>query len=94
MSSAGAVSAETGGQSLSGEAVFVHSADVAQPTESVDAELVTNWEDVASTADRVMGYVAVRCEADFEYVAETAHLERFQAAGLSDAGGPAFRAIE
>ena len=36
----------------------------------------------------------MRCEADFEDVAEATHLESFEAASLRGAGSPTFRAIE
>ena len=46
-----AVTTEAGGESLAWETALIHAVDVAQPTEAVDAKLVVDGADVASTAD-------------------------------------------
>jgi len=47
----GAVTTQAGGQSLAGKAAIVHSVDMAQPAEAVDAKLVADRADVTALAD-------------------------------------------
>ena len=47
----GAVSTKAGEQRLAGETGVVHSVDVTEPSEAVDAELMVDGADVTSEAD-------------------------------------------
>ena len=51
MTSAGTIAAESGEQGFTRKTAFVHSADVAQPAEAIDAKLVSDGTDVASASD-------------------------------------------
>ena len=94
MAAFGAGAAESGEHGLEGKSVVVHSDEVAEPAETVDAKQIGDWEDLAAAADGFVGDISVGGEADAEDVAETSHDETLKASKLMGAEWPGFGAEE
>ena len=77
-----------GEKSLAGEALTVHSREVAEPTEATSAKQGLNGDEATGFTHRDVSDVAVGGVGDAQHVPGTAHLETFQTAHVKELRGP------
>ena len=67
---------------------------MSEPAEADSSELVSDWSDVTSFSDRVMGDLPVFEEGNTVDISQAPHLKALKSSELANEDGPALGAIE